>query len=229
MIYVTGDIHGELSRFSAERLKLQGITLTAADTVIICGDFGLVWNDPPAEWEIQGLDFLANQPCTFVFVDGNHENFDKIGSFPIEQWQGGRVQYIRKNVLHLLRGEVFVIEGHSFFCFGGAASIDKAWRVAGRSWWPEENASLEEFEYAEVNLEAQGWRVDYVVTHTPPEKWKKRLGDLAFWKDTCKTAQLLDSIEDRLTYKKWFCGHMHINNHKEGRPDVWLYEDIVKV
>ena len=229
MIYITGDIHGDVGRFSADNLLRQGIVLTAEDTVIICGDFGLVWCDPPSREERHGLDWLEAQPCTFLFVDGNHENFDMLKVFPVEQWQGGRVQPILRNVLHLLRGEIFTIEGKTFFCFGGAASTDKQWRIMGKSWWPEENATQGEFEYAERKLAAHGWNVDYVITHTAPEKWKQRWGDSAFWKDVCKTAQLLDSFEDRLTYKKWFFGHMHMDDHDAGRKDVWLYEDIIQV
>jgi hypothetical protein len=229
MIYVTGDIHGDVQRFSVANLLRQGIVLTAEDTVIICGDFGLVWYDPPTKEERYGLEWLAAQPCTFVFVDGNHENFDMLKTFPVEKWKGGRVQPIRKNVLHLLRGEIFTIEGHTFFCFGGATSIDKEWRIMGESWWPEENATQGEFEYAERNLASHGWSVDYVVTHTAPEKWKQRWGDSVFWKDVCKTAQMLDSIEDRVTYKKWFFGHLHIDDHADGKKDMWLYEDIIKL
>ena len=45
MIYVTGDTHGDLSRFEtggARRLKKN-------DTVIVCGDFGFLWDGSPKE------------------------------------------------------------------------------------------------------------------------------------------------------------------------------------
>lgn len=59
-----------------------------------------------------------------MFVDGNHENFDKLYQYPEKDWHGGRVHEIRPNVLHLMRGHVFDIQGHSFFCMGGAMSHD---------------------------------------------------------------------------------------------------------
>ena len=43
MIYVTGDTHGEITRFSTRRCKTRNFRLTEKDYLIICGDFGGVW------------------------------------------------------------------------------------------------------------------------------------------------------------------------------------------
>lgn len=43
MIYITGDTHGDFTRFSAKRLRRTGMELTKEDYIIICGDFGLCW------------------------------------------------------------------------------------------------------------------------------------------------------------------------------------------
>ena len=43
MIYITGDTHGDFTRFSAKRLRRTGMELTIEDYIIICGDFGLCW------------------------------------------------------------------------------------------------------------------------------------------------------------------------------------------
>ena len=92
------------------------------DYVIITGDFGGVWDNSPREtyW----LDWLEEKPFTTLFVDGNHENFDRLGELPVHQCQGGKVHYIRPHVLHLMRGQVFEIGGVTFFTMGGAASHD---------------------------------------------------------------------------------------------------------
>lgn len=55
MIYLTGDIHGDVLRL-AKKSALHP-NFTAADTVIVCGDFGLVWSNSQGEHE--QLDFLA--------------------------------------------------------------------------------------------------------------------------------------------------------------------------
>ena len=54
--------------------------------------------------------------------------------FPVDQWHGGRVQFIRSNVIHLMRGEIYDIDGKKIFCFGGGYSLDKDYRVPGRTW-----------------------------------------------------------------------------------------------
>ena len=85
-IFITGDIHGEPNRFSRERFPRQK-ELDKEDYMIICGDFGLVWE---GKIEVQGdcvtvenresdrekwwLDWLEALPFTGVFVDGNYEN-----------------------------------------------------------------------------------------------------------------------------------------------------------
>ena len=52
---------------------------------------------------------LEEKPFTTLYVDGNHENFDRLYGYPIENWQGGKVHKIRPSVLHLMRGQVFEI------------------------------------------------------------------------------------------------------------------------
>ena len=42
----------------------------------------------------------------------------------LAQLAGGQVNYVRPYVLHLMRGQVFEIDGTSFFTMGGAASRD---------------------------------------------------------------------------------------------------------
>lgn len=123
-IYVTGDIHSEPDRFNTENFPEQK-EMTRDDYVIICGDFGLVWSE---DWESKRetwwLDWLENKTYTTLFVDGNHENFTRLNSLPIEEWHGGRVHKIREHVIHLMRGEMFDLDGKMIFTFGGARSHD---------------------------------------------------------------------------------------------------------
>ena len=104
MIYVTGDVHGEYYDFMN---RICGAGVKKDDTVIVCGDFGLVWND---EYHKFFLKALANQPFSVLFVDGNHEDFDLLYTYPVEQWNGGNIHKIADNIYHLMRGQVFEIE-----------------------------------------------------------------------------------------------------------------------
>ena len=70
------------------------------------------------------LDWLDCKSFTTLFVDGNHENFDRLYDYPVENWHGGKVHKIRPSVIHLMRGQVFDIDDRSIFTFGGASSHD---------------------------------------------------------------------------------------------------------
>lgn len=45
-------------------------------------------------------------------------------ALPEEEWNGGHVHKVRENVIHLMRGEIFHLNGKSVYVFGGARSHD---------------------------------------------------------------------------------------------------------
>ena len=48
MVFITGDTHGDPERLSKSALK----ELAPGDTLIVCGDFGFVWDNSKAEQKI---------------------------------------------------------------------------------------------------------------------------------------------------------------------------------
>ena len=127
MVRVTGDTHGKRRRL-AELLRDGG--WQAGDILIVCGDFGYLFTN--SEMEKEFLDAVAQMPYTVCFCDGNHENFPAIYAYPKEKWCGGWVHRIRHNVIHLMRGQVYEIEGKTFFTFGRARSLRR--RVTKSLW-----------------------------------------------------------------------------------------------
>lgn len=78
MIYITGDCHRDFSRFNTKNFPEQH-EMTKEDFVIICGDFGGVWDyGKESKEEKYLLDWLEEKPFTTLFVSGNHENFDDL-------------------------------------------------------------------------------------------------------------------------------------------------------
>ena len=172
-IYITGDIHGNPQRLSNANFP-AGKQLTKEDYVIILGDFGLIWDyKGESKYEKYWLDWLDERPFTTLFIDGNHENYDRLIEYPEEYWNGGWVQKIRPSVIHLMRGEIFNINGKTIFAMGGAASHDisdgvlkiddprikqwskdpfKMFRVNHVSWWEQEVPSISERIHAVENL-----------------------------------------------------------------------------
>lgn len=164
MIFITGDTYGNQYKW-VEQIEPA---LSPSDIIFVCGDFGVgFWNGH--YWSEETFyDFLSEQAYLVLFIDGNHENVDKLNSYPSETWCGGKVHKIRNKVNHLMRGEVYCIEGNIIFVMGGGYSIDKYRRTEGVSWWSQEMPSEEEYHNALVNLEEVGNHVDYIFTHTAP-------------------------------------------------------------
>ena len=100
MIFVTGDCHGDYRKLSSAAFREQK-EMDRQDFVIVCGDFGY-WDR--SRQEEYWMDWLAQKDFTLLFVDGNHENYDLLAEFPVQMWHGGKVQMIRENVIHLMRG-----------------------------------------------------------------------------------------------------------------------------
>lgn len=121
MIYVTGDCHGDFSRFEEDRF----LDLTKNDYVIICDDFGGIFvQSGKARYEKKNLKALNKMKFTTLFVDGNYENFNRLYSYPVIDWNGGKVHKISSSIFHLMRGEIFEIDGKKIFAFGGASCHD---------------------------------------------------------------------------------------------------------
>ena len=227
MIFVTGDTHGTEDFYKLHVFAGEHPELTLDDFVIIAGDFGGIWSNQTL---VSDLRFYTQLPFTVLFVDGNHENFDLINTFPQEIWKGGKVHRIRENILHLMRGQVFEIEGKTIFTFGGATSIDRAFRTEGRSWWPQEVPSFEELDEGLANLKRYGNEVDYIITHSCGERalTYPRLRIAAGIKITCPESHLLSNFEDIVKFRHWYFGHFHIDARLSDKYTV-LYQEVVRI
>ena len=219
MIYITGDTHG-INDFE----KLIHHEFKKEDYLIICGDCGIVWNQDKLPIYIK---FYEELNCTVLFVDGNHENFSLLNKFPIKNYLGGKVHVISDNIYHLMRGEVFTIEGFTFLAFGGADSIDKHLRKENISWWEEERPTLNDIDNALKNLEKHKNNVDYIITHTCDEK---TLYNKCFRSINAKiypSNTYLNFLE-QINYKKWFFGHYHLDQEIDEKKRC-LYHDIIYI
>ena len=246
MIFVTGDTHGNFQRFGTKHFPEQK-EMSRSDHIIICGDFGGVWADTPNEkyW----LDWLEDKPFTTLFVDGNHENFDRLNALPVQEWHGGNVHEIRPHILHLMRGQVFEIEGYTFFTMGGATSHDirdgildpasptfeedywlkrrtrQMFRVKGVSWWEQEMPSDCEYAEAVRNLKRVGYKVDYIITHCAPTSVQQKLNP-DFIPDSF--TDFLEETKGKADYHYWLFGHYHDNKAVDEKY-ILLWEQIVQV
>ena len=107
MIYITGDTHGNQVMWDTCITPL----LKKGDMIIVPGDFGIGFFNGKYWSEELFFDYIAGQEYMVLFCDGNHENFDKLNDYEISDWNGGKVHRICRNLIHLMRGEVYMLEG----------------------------------------------------------------------------------------------------------------------
>jgi hypothetical protein len=222
--------------------------MTKDDYVIILGDFGMVWDySGDSRYEKYWLDWLDEKSFTTLFIDGNHENHDRLDAMEVEQWHGGKVHKVRPSVIHLMRGQVYDIEGLKFFTFGGASSHDikdgvlepgdprikrwskdyeKLFRINKMSWWDRELPSEAEMEEGRQNLDKIDWKVDFILTHCTSASTTAVIGAGNYGQDIL--TKYLQEIKEKLTYKKWFFGHHHIDKVISAE-EICLFEQIVQV
>jgi predicted phosphodiesterase len=246
-LFVRGDTHGDQNVF----LELDK-TIGAGDYLFICGDFGFLFKNDI--FENRFLDDLQERPYTILFVDGNHENFDRLyNEFEIVDFHGGKAHKIRDNIYHLMRGYVFNFEGKKFFAFGGASCHDikdgildrddyqtdkefkkiikiyqwwrRMFRINHISWWKEELPSQEEMDFGLKTLSERGYKVDYVITHCLPQEVCSMLG---FREPDTITLFFNTLLRNGLKFTKWYCGHYHLNTQIMGKFNI-LYESIVRI
>ncbi len=206
MIYVTGDTHGIASRFEDPRLR----KLKHGDTLIICGDFGFLWNGSKEEMNV--LKRLSKKKYNICFVDGTHENFDMLSKLKIKKWNGGKVHHIAANIFHLMRGQVFTIEGTKIFTMGGGESPDIDIRFEMDTWSDMEIPTREELVEGVDNLQKYDGKVDLIITHEPPAKIKDFLL-LHTGSDASITAinTYLEDVSRICTFEHWYFGSLHLD------------------
>lgn len=177
-----------------------------------------------------------------------------IAEYPMEEWHGGKSRHIIKDKVILLeRGQVFEIDGKTFFTFGGASSLDiqggildrddidydddrrKAvrsglpFRIKHESWWEEELPNEDEMNEGRRNLAKYHYKVDYVLTHccstSVQETLDQRPGHIL--KPDILT-DYLQEMEEKLAYRHWFFGHYHMDQDVDEKHSV-LYHTIVPI
>ena len=211
MIFTTGDTHGDFSRLF---LFCQHQATSENDIMIILGDagFNFCGDERDRKWK----QMVSKLPITVFSIHGNHEMRPAtIPTYHTAEWHGGQV-YVEDefpNLLFGIDGEIYDLDGAQTIVIGGAYSVDKPYRLArGLGWWSDEQPSEEIRQKVENALAARNWKIDVVLSHTTPLKYEPREVFLSGIDQSTvdKSTEIwLDSIEDRLTYKRWYAGHYH--------------------
>ena len=216
-VYITGDKHGTFTPLFG---LAQYNRLGQDDVLLMAGDAGYVWD---AGYPTQLATLQQLFPGTLAFVDGNHENHALLGAMEVRSWHGGRVHQVGERVVHLMRGELYDLGGHTVFTFGGARSVDvdrredgfSWWKRRGSSWWPEEEPSEAEIAYGQRQLEVHRDEIEFVITHATPLLARSHIARSMIIDPDCPLPALFDRwyafLSGGARFRKWYCGHMHVD------------------
>ena len=231
-LLITGDTHGDQGAMTyLARLLREG------DCLFVAGDFGYIFlNDTSEKSYLRDVNhFLVKHNCYLVFVDGNHENHPALSAYPVTCWNGARCHKIGSlcsRIIHVCRGEILKIykseeqtEPIKIWCFGGAFSIDRQYRKLNESYWEEELPTDEDYVNSSKNLEAEGYQIDFGITHTCPLYRVRTLGCYHAAREEEPLQNYFQWVCDKLNetnemsadgsdekkgrFKRWYFGHWH--------------------
>lgn len=158
IVMIAGDWHGNLP-WALKMIRHAAVQ--GATCIVQLGDFGYWGGRDGARYLDRLSAELAKLEVQLYFIDGNHENFDRLLAQPIDPTTGLRP--IRGQITHIPRGFRWTWHGQVWLALGGATSVDRLWRTAGHDWWQQE--SLTE---ADVEAAVAVGRADVMVCHDCP-------------------------------------------------------------
>lgn len=203
---VTGDIHGDV-------FLLFGMTESMSDEemLFVAGDFGMFWYDTKICQEKMLIinDILENKNSYIVFVDGNHDNHRFLNGQEVSDFYGAKSHKLMTRIIHIMRGEILRIDDIKIFCFGGAYSVDRFWRVKNETYFEEELPNQEEYDNGIMNLKRNNMKVDYILTHTCPRSLVEKLGARHNVAEEEKLQNFIQWVIDNVEYKMHYFGHWH--------------------
>lgn len=220
MICVTGDMHGDLSRFKDKKIK----KLKKGDFLIVCGDFGFVWDGSKREKRI--LKKIGKKRFYTLFVEGCHENYDLLDEYPEEEFCGGKVSVISGRLMRLRRGNMFDLQGNKFFAFGGGQTKEIDIRRESNTWFEQELPSAAELRNSINVLKENGNEADYIITHEPPATMKEFLGFEV--RQISHMHTFFDAIKNEVKFTKWFFGKAHKNKVIPPKYHC-LFDEVVQI
>lgn len=160
-----GDWHGN-TRWAVSCLNAFADNMM--NIVYQVGDFGVWGGLEGTEYRKAIQETLHVLRQTLVVIPGNHENYDLIESWPINEF-GFIVEPENYLIWYAPRGHVWLHNDTRFAALGGAFSIDVGMRKAGKSWWPQEEIKYADVLALQANMDANDWwAVDVLLTHDIP-------------------------------------------------------------
>ncbi len=225
MFYVMGDIHGYIEYVQEFYHKYKP---GKDDTLIILGDAGLnFFLDNRDKYNKNTLSYL---PFSIFCIHGNHEERpENIKTYKMKKWNGGIVYYEEAypNILFAKDGEVYDLKGNKTLVLGGAYSIDREYRIKNGNPYFKSELMPHKVKKAVLEKIKKDNNYDIILSHTCPYKYKPVeafLPGIDQSRVDNSMEEFLEIVENNINYKKWYCGHFHIN--KKIDKIIFLYHDV---
>lgn len=198
-IYILGDVHGQFARLR-ENIDKYDIR----DCHVICvGDLGIGFQHPAKGelGECQKLNtFLHGRNIHFMSIRGNHDD---------PQYFNGPKRIELSNFRLLPDYHTETLNGERFMFVGGAVSIDRVYRIEGRSYWCNEVFVYDPDKVTDC---------DVLITHSAPywngpfDKdglacWCEK--DKTLWDECYRERREHDELIQKCGAKRHYCGHFH--------------------
>jgi len=205
-VAVCGDWHGDVEWLRTVRHAVQ-VAAPGVRTILQLGDWGMDTEACDAMFFDSGIDRV------YVTL-GNHEPWAEIT--PLLDAHPGQAVRVSEVTWLLPRPARLQIAGREILSLGGAASVDREWRVPGVSWWPDEAITDEHVADA-----IAGGRADVMLTHESPARTPLgtvnqilRSNPLGFPKSTliesAASRSRITRVWDAVHPRHLLHGHMHV-------------------
>lgn len=187
---------------------IQHAAAERAEVIVHLGDFG--WTFDPRFVE-RVHEALHAVDLVLLFVDGNHEDHDRLLAYPVAD---NGLRPVTDRIWHLPRGFRWTWHGQRWLALGGAHSVDRPRRTLGVSWWPQETITTGQA----LETMADG-PADILVAHDCPAGVTipgidDRTGPPPFpaseIRRTDEHRHLLRAVVDRVQPRWIFHGHYHV-------------------
>ena len=230
---VTGDVHGDFSRF----YKIQQLAQEANEAwgIIILGDAGVNF------WLSKRDKVLKYRIChkypnlQFYLLRGNHDerpqNLPTIHLTYDKNIQGVcyyEADYL--NIYYLMDGQTYTFGDYTALCLGGAYSVDKYWRLELQSmgsyagWFPDEQLSKEEMQ--EITNQVKGKSFDFIFSHTCPLSFQPIYLFSPYIDQSTVDNSMeiwLEELKDQVQWKSWCFGHYHEDRIIHTNPNIRMF------
>ncbi|MCQ2085093.1 MAG: hypothetical protein MJZ21_02980 [archaeon] len=217
MIAITGDTRGIEALYQLSQNDIIN-SMSKSDFLLILGKCGIT--EAHTDFH-ENILMYRDLPCSIMFLDGPHDDYDLLSDHPVFPWNGGMTQNISRSITHLMRGQVFTMGGKTFLTMGGGTTPGRDDFGKYYTWWPEQDIFPQEILAAEYNLAEHGNKVDYVFTCECPTSWKS---EISGFRTSCSDS--LEHLMDKVEYRHWYFSDI-VHHELPEHSATALYQEVI--